>query len=290
MLLVEPKAVAHSPTFREPAVAAAVLVYLVEAVTLTVKVFIWSAGREVPVVVDEVVPEKAKLIPCTVMVEPETEVTWPEAVSKLLGRVTVVWAPEVVVRVRKPPPGPPPPPKPPPPPPAKPPRPAAAPVHLPFTAASIEIVVASMAPAAPLVPLAVTHLPALTSAKAAAKVAVIRVLAVRSTVVWLSVAVSWTSRMSPVMLAMAPVAAGAKALVPGAPPPEVVGGVVLGLPVATAVVEVVLEELAAAGDPPPPHPAAIREMRATAAAGNATRPTRPRDISNVLNAVFLLRA
>jgi hypothetical protein len=285
MSLVAPKAVAHSPTFREPAVAAAVLVYLVDAVTLTVKVFIWSAGREVPVVpavVDGVVPEKAKLNPCTVMVEPDTEVTWPEAVSRLLGRLTVVCVPEVVVRVRKPPPGAPPPPP-------KPPRPPAAPVHLPFTAASIEMVVASIAPAVPLVPLAVMHLPAFTSAKLAATVAVIRVLAVRSTVVWLSVAVSWTSRMSPVMLAIAPVAAGANALAPGAPPPAVVGGVVLGLPVATAVVDGVVVDLAAAGDPPPPHPAAMREMTARAAAGNATRLTRPRDISIVLNAVFLLR-
>jgi hypothetical protein len=117
-------------------------------------------------------------------------------------------------------------------------------------------------------------------------VAVILVLALSVTVVCDCVAGFWTSSVSPVILAIDPVAAGAAAAAPpeGAPegpPPAPEPGVDLGLPVATAVVAVV-----AAGVEPPPHPAATREMMAKALADKARRPPFLGDNADLFTAAF----
>jgi hypothetical protein len=279
MSLVEPMAVAHSPTLRPAGVSLSNLEYFVEEVTVTV------LG---PVLVDVVLPEKLKLSACTVIVEPDTDVTLPEAVAKLAGRVTVVRGRELDVRLGKVPavlpgkrpPGP-----------LKTPRPRP---QLPLAEGEIVTVVASTAPPGPFVPTAVMHTPAVTSLTLADTVAVMSVLEVRSTVVW-PVSVFCTSSVSPEMLAIFPKAAGAKADVPPAPPappaplappapepplPLVAAAVVAVVPVAEALFPPV--------PPPPPHAAATNETAAKTPAVNVGRRVLPDSNSRWVKGSFFL--
>jgi len=256
--------------------------YLVDELTITISgpglpvVVVLSA----PLVVDEEPPAKAKCVPCTVMVEPDTAVTFPTAIATLpVGRTGVV-------RGRLPAPGKvptgkvrpePPPPKTPPPPPK--PR-----LQVPPVDEKIVTLVAFTAPAGPFEPVAVMHTPAFTSLRLAFRVAVIVVETVRSTVVW-PVSVFCTSSVSPVMLAMLPEAAGPNAEVP---PAERAAP-----PLAAAVVGVVAGAVAVGGalaalGPPPPQAAASKDMTANKPAANAGRRVLPEGISKFVTGLFLL--
>jgi hypothetical protein len=165
-------------------VALPVFVYLVAELTTTV--LGPTTGRGVVVVGEAVLPDvvvAVKLptentVPWTVIVVPATEVTLPVANTSFFGIVTVGSDPDGGVRKppvplkRKPPPG------------TEPVvgRPVR-PVQVALVAASIATAVASTAPLAPLVPVTVTHDPLVTSTRAAARVAVMAVLAVTLTVV-----------------------------------------------------------------------------------------------------------
>ena len=148
-------------------------------------------------------------MPSTVIVEPDTLVTFPKAPNTL---VVLNRAGTVPVVRGKPPPGLPRKPPPPPGPPRS--------TQLPLTAAVTVTRVASTLPPVPLVPVAEMHVPTVMSRRSRGTVAVMAVLVVRSTVV--CPLVPWTSRSWPRMLAMVPEAAGAKL---GAP----VGAVVVVL-------------------------------------------------------------
>jgi hypothetical protein len=163
------------------------------------------------------------------------------------------------------------------------------------------LVASTAAPPLPFVPEAVTHVPALTAVSLTATVAVIRVLAVKITVVW---PLSWlcTSSVFPVMLAIVPEAAGANdaASAGRAPPPappaplpappalSPPAGELAWLAVATAAaaVVVVLEALAADGDPPPPHALNINDATASAPPAPANRRLPVRNTANLLTTAF----
>jgi hypothetical protein len=185
MSLVEPSAVAHSPTLRPLAVIFSTVVYLVDEVTLTVSVTVLGTvvvALGVAVLVEVGLRERSKEKPCTVIVEPDTAVTLPEAKALLVGTVTPVRTgnePEGNERFGNerfgnvPPPGT----VPPKPPPALPMR-----VQVPLDVDEMLMVVASTLPPEPLVPDAVTHTPTLTSLRLTETVAVIVVEEEMSTV------------------------------------------------------------------------------------------------------------
>lgn len=272
MSLVVPKAVAHSPTFKDALVPALVVVYLVAELTVMSTVLVARLVLVRLAAADVVVrekEEKEKTMPWSVMVDPETAVTLPEAVAKLAGTVTLGRLPEVRVGNEPDPRG------------KLPKLPAPVPVgrvpapnrpvQLPEVVGSIVMEVALTPPVDVFVPVAVMQDPALTSLRDSSTVAVILVLEVTLTVVW-PLSVFCTSRMLPEILAILPSAAGVKAEV-AAPP------VVPGLPVApvffvavaaAVVVVVALADLAGV-PPPPPHAAATRAKAATDAAHRLKR-------------------
>ncbi|MHB1498457.1 MAG: hypothetical protein ACYCXN_11170 [Acidimicrobiales bacterium] len=191
MLLVGPKAVAHSPTFRDFVLPGPVFRNLVLEPTSTVSFPALGVVADLLPFFepddDRLAPENEKIVPSSVIFDPDTEVTFPKAVAAFAGEVKdrlgllrpVVPRPEL-----------PPAPGPPPRAPLKPP-----PQVAPFAAASVTVV-ASRAPLFALVPVAVTQLPLLIASKLTVTVAVIAAFEVMSTVVW---PVSWlrTSKVLP---------------------------------------------------------------------------------------------
>jgi hypothetical protein len=277
MLLAEPKAVAHSPTFREPGAAVPVLEYLVDPLTVTVIALVVGVTT---VVLDDDVPVRepavAKDKPLIIMVDPETDVTWPKAAAKLAGRASLAGDPVPVVRVGKvplpvgtSPPAPPP----------KRPAPPRALAHLPLTEGSTATLVAWTTSAVPFVPVAVMQDPVTMVLMPTGTVAVILVLAVKSTVVW-PLSALWTSSVLPVMLAIVPEAAGAKALAATGRLGTVVD--VLVAPVLAVVVTVVPAlVLAELGVDPPPHAAATSDTATKVPATRASRRAVP-DLAIIL--------
>ncbi|HXW81890.1 MAG TPA: hypothetical protein VEJ84_20490 [Acidimicrobiales bacterium] len=215
--------------------------------------------------------ENEKLTASTFIFEPDTEVTLPEAVAKLAGRLKVR-PPVPEVRVGNVPPvvrGKPPPPLPPAPPPPKPnPR-----TQVPFVAENIITVVASMLPPEPLVPVAEIQPPLFTPLRPTGTVAVITVFELTFTVVWPDSGFC-TSSMLPVTLAIEPEAAGLKAA--GGPLGVVVGSVAFALTYSGAATGVLV---AAADAPAPaevlalavPQAAATSETTARVPTARATR-------------------
>jgi hypothetical protein len=257
MLLVEPVAVTHSPTLSELAVDRSVLVYLVDLDTFTV------LG---PVLVVALPLENVTVTASTFIFVPDFEVTLPDAVAKLAGRLKVVVGRVPVVRPGTVPPGR----RNPPPAPAPAPKPRA---HWPLVAAKIDMVVASTLPPEPLVPVAAMHVPVVMSLSLTETVAVMTVLELKLTVVCPLVGL-WTSSTSLEMLAIVPDAAGRNAAggplgltdVPPEPAAELAGVVV----VADALDD---EALAAAFPvpPPPPQAAATSDMTARVPTARARR-------------------
>ena len=202
MLLVEPNAVAHSPTIRDFLLPGPVFRYLVLEPTSTVTFPALGAVADVLPFFerddDWLAPENEKIVPSTATFDPDTEVTFPKAEAAFGGGVKDrpgLLLPVVPRRKLPPPAGPPPRP------PLKP-----LPQLAPLAATSVTVV-ASRAPLFAFVPVAVMQLPVATAFKLTATVAVIAVLAVMSTVVW---PVCWlrTSKVLPDMYAIWPLAAG----------------------------------------------------------------------------------
>jgi hypothetical protein len=246
ILLVEPNAVAHSPTFSDFALPGPVFRYLVLGPTSTVSFSALGVLADALLFFepddDWLAPENEKIVPSTVIFDPDTEVTFPKAVAAFAGWVKDrpgLLLPVVPRRKLPPPAGPPP----------RPPRkplPQLAPL-----AATSDTVVASRAPLFALVPVAVMQLPMVTAFKLTSTVAVIAVLGVTSTVVW---PVCWlrTSKVLPDMYAIWPLAAGLCAA-------GRAGGVV------------VFEDLLAA-TATPPGPVTAMEALAKTSAPRAPRP------------------
>jgi hypothetical protein len=141
------------------------------------------------------------------------------------------------------------------------------------------------------------HSPTVTSLRAAFRLAVIVVEAVRSTVVW-PVSVFCTSRVLPVMLAILPVAAGLNADEPAGPPPAPPAAppppaALPPLEAAAAVVVVVAGGVVVAGAfaalaPPPPQPAANNDKTANRPAAGARWRVLPEGILKCVTELFLL--
>lgn len=199
MLLVDPKAVAHSPTLSALAFAGPVRSNSVFELTLTEIFFVLSAVVRAFLFEEDRTAENENIVPSMAMAEAETEVTFPDAVASLAGTLKrrLVPLPEVGGRkLRLPVPlntlvavG-------------APTRPRQFPV-----AAESMTVVASRAPSLAFVPEAVIQEPLATSFRGTLTVAVIFVLEVMSTVVCPLSALR-TSKVLPETRAIWPVAAG----------------------------------------------------------------------------------
>jgi hypothetical protein len=103
MSLVGPKAVAHSSSFSDETVPFPLSRYLVDELTVTVTVTITILGTVgvlfgAVVAVDVVRGAKERAIPCRVIVDPDTAVTFPNAVAELAGTAKVVCGIEPVGR------------------------------------------------------------------------------------------------------------------------------------------------------------------------------------------------
>ncbi|HET9059559.1 MAG TPA: hypothetical protein VFN61_06535 [Acidimicrobiales bacterium] len=129
-------------------------------------------------------------------------------------------------------------------------------VQVPFWSAVSRTDCALKVPDALLVPLTVTHPPTMTSDAGMLKVAVMNVFAFTITVVWPELGF-WTSSVPPLMLAIVPVAAGAKAAPdPGRAPGAVEDGELPPLDEVLGAVVAVVDETAFV----PPHAADAREI------------------------------
>jgi hypothetical protein len=159
-------------------------------------------------------------------------------------------------------------------------------LQVPLVDEKMVTLVAFTAPAEPFEPVAVMHTPTFTSLRLAVRVAVMVVEAVMSTVVW-PVEVFCTSRVLPVILAILPVAAGAKEGVPVGEPARVGEPAPPALVAAAAVVVVVAGGVVVAGalaalEPPPPQAAASKDMTANRPAADAKRRVLPEGISKIV--------